>query len=180
MTEPLSILKKYWNFLSFRPLQEEIITSVLAGKDTIALLPTGGGKSLCFQVPALINPGLCLVISPLIALMKDQTDNLRRKNITAFSLHAGLSRKDVINTLQLAADSNCKFLYVSPERLETALFLEYVSSLHVSLLAVDEAHCVSQWGCDFRPPYLRIAALRELLPGVPIIALTASATPAVL
>ena len=100
MTEPLSILKKYWNFLSFRPLQEEIITSVLAGKDTIALLPTGGGKSLCFQVPALINPGLCLVISPLIALMKDQTDNLRRKNITAFSLHAGLSRKDVINTLQ--------------------------------------------------------------------------------
>ncbi|HEY6901980.1 MAG TPA: ATP-dependent DNA helicase RecQ, partial [Puia sp.] len=176
----LALLRQYWHYSSFRPRQEEIIRSVLAGKDTLALLPTGGGKSLCFQVPAMASPGLCLVVSPLIALMKDQTDSLRKKNITAFSLHSGLSRKEVINTLQLAAGSNCKFLYVSPERLETSLFLEYLPSLNISLIAVDEAHCVSQWGYDFRPPYLRIAALRGNLPGVPVLALTASATPAVM
>jgi ATP-dependent DNA helicase RecQ len=176
----LALLRRYWRYSSFRPRQEEIIRSVLAGKDTLALLPTGGGKSLCFQVPAMALPGLCLVVSPLVALMKDQTDSLRKKGITAFSLHSGMSRKDVINTLQLAAGSNCKFLYVSPERLETSLFAEYLSSLNVSLIAVDEAHCVSQWGYDFRPPYLRIAALREGLPGVPVLALTASATPSVL
>ncbi|MBS1662429.1 MAG: RecQ family ATP-dependent DNA helicase [Bacteroidetes bacterium] len=172
----LALLRQYWHYNSFRPRQEEIIRSVLAGKDTLALLPTGGGKSLCFQVPAMAKSGLCLVVSPLIALMKDQTDSLRKKNITAFSLHSGLSRKEVINTLQLSAGSNCKFLYVSPERLESPLFLEYLPSLNVSLIAVDEAHCVSQWGYDFRPPYLRIATLRDLLPDIPILALTASAT----
>ena len=156
----LALLRQYWHYKTFRPRQEEIVLSVLAGKDTLALLPTGGGKSLCFQVPAMARPGLCLVISPLIALMKDQTDSLRRKNITAFSLHSGLSRKEVINTLQLAVGSNCKFLYVSPERLETGLFAEYLLSLKISFVAVDEAHCVSQWGYDFRPSYLRIAALR--------------------
>lgn len=174
-----SILKYYWGYDSFRPLQEEIITAVLSGKDTLALLPTGGGKSLCFQVPAMAMEGLCLVISPLIALMKDQVENLRRKGITAFSIHAGMSRKEVINALRVATDSNCKFLYVSPERLETSLFKEYLPALDISLIAVDEAHCISQWGYDFRPPYVRIAALRTELPGIPILALTASATPLV-
>lgn len=171
-----SILKQYWSYDSFRPMQEEIIQSVLNGKDTLALLPTGGGKSICFQVPAMTMDGLCLVISPLIALMKDQVENLRRKNITAFAIYSGMSRKEVINTLKIAGNSNCKFLYVSPERLETNLFKEYLPSLHINLIAVDEAHCISQWGYDFRPPYLRIAALREELPGVPILALSASAT----
>jgi len=175
-----ALLRQYWPFKAFRPQQEEIIRSVLEGKDTVALLPTGGGKSLCYQLPALVRPGLCLVVSPLIALMKDQTDSLRKRNITAFSLHAGLSRKEVINILKLAGGSNCKLLYVSPERLETSLFLEYLPSLNVSMIAVDEAHCVSQWGYDFRPPYLRIAALREQLPDAPMLALTASATPDVL
>src|SRR6187399_3215259 len=139
-------------------------------------MPTGGGKSLCYQVPALAKEGLCLVISPLIALMKDQVENLRRKNITAFAIYSGMSRAEVINTLKVATNSNCKFLYVSPERLETALFKEYLPGININLIAVDEAHCISQWGYDFRPPYLRIAALREELHDVPIIALTASAT----
>src|ERR1700742_1450613 len=156
-----ALLRQYWHYDSFRPQQESIIRSVLEGKDTIALLPTGGGKSLCFQLPALALPGLCLVVSPLVALMKDQTDGLRRKGITAFAIHAGMTRKEVINTLQVSAGSNCKLLYVSPERLETTLFLEYLASLNVGMIAVDEAHCVSQWGYDFRPPYLRIAALRS-------------------
>jgi ATP-dependent DNA helicase RecQ len=179
MKTPLSILRAYWKFDAFRPLQKEIIGSVLAKKDTLALLPTGGGKSVCFQVPALAMDGLCLVISPLIALMKDQVENLRRKGITALSLHSGLSRKEVITTLKIASDSNCKFLYVSPERLQTSLFKEYLPGLNVQLIAVDEAHCISQWGYDFRPPYLRIAELRKELPDVPILALTASATPQV-
>ncbi len=179
MSAPQKILKEFWGFDSFRPLQEDIINAVLNGKDTLALMPTGGGKSLCYQVPALIQEGLCLVISPLIALMKDQVENLRRKNITAFAIYSGMSRKEVINTLKVATESNCKFLYVSPERLETTLFKEYLPGLGVSLIAVDEAHCISQWGYDFRPPYLRIAALREELPGVPVLALTASATPEV-
>jgi len=142
-------------------------------------MPTGGGKSLCFQVPAMAKEGLCLVISPLIALMKDQVDNLRKKGITAFAIYSGMGRKEVINILKLATNSNCKFLYVSPERLETKLFLEYLPALDINLIAVDEAHCISQWGYDFRPPYRRIAALREELPGIPILALTASATPVV-
>lgn len=174
-----SLLKQFWGYPGFRPLQEEIIQSVLSGKDTLALLPTGGGKSICYQVPALCKEGLCLVISPLIALMKDQVEQLRKKNITAFAIYSGMNRKEVINTLKVAAESNCKFLYISPERLETSLFKEYLPGLGVNLIAVDEAHCISQWGYDFRPPYMRIALLREELPGIPILALTASATPAV-
>jgi len=177
--QPLSILKKVWGYSSFRPLQEEIIESVLAKKDTLALLPTGGGKSVCFQVPALLQPGLCLVISPLIALMRDQVEQLRKKNITAFAIYTGMDRKEVQTTLITAAESNCKFLYVSPERLETSLFQEYLPALDISLIAVDEAHCISQWGYDFRPSYLRIATLKEQLPNIPILALTASATPEV-
>lgn len=169
-------LKQYWGYDNFRPLQEEIIQSVLEGTDTLALMPTGGGKSLCYQVPAMVKPGLCLVISPLIALMKDQVENLRRKGITAYTLVSGMSRKDTEQTLRIAGNSNCKFLYVSPERLETRLFKEYLPSLPISLIAVDEAHCISQWGYDFRPPYLRIALLREELKDVPVLALTASAT----
>src|SRR4030095_8730685 len=170
------ILKQYWGFESFRPLQEDIINSVLSGKDTLAIMPTGGGKSLCYQVPAMVKEGTCLVISPLIALMKDQVQNLRKKSITAFAIYSGMSRKEVINTLKLVTESNCKFLYVSPERLETMLFKEYLPGMHINLIAVDEAHCISQWGYDFRPSYLRIAALRKELPGVPVLALTASAT----
>ncbi|HVZ55909.1 MAG TPA: ATP-dependent DNA helicase RecQ [Chitinophagaceae bacterium] len=173
------ILRETFGHPSFRPSQEAIIRSVLDNQDTLALLPTGGGKSLCYQVPVLARDGIGLVISPLIALMRDQVDALRRKNITAFAIYSGMGRPEVINVLRLAAASNCKFLYVSPERLETALFLEYLPALRVSLVAVDEAHCVSQWGYDFRPAYLRIAALREHLPDTPLLALTASATPEV-
>ena len=179
MREIHSILKQYWGFDTFRPLQEDIINAVLDGKDILALMPTGGGKSLCYQVPAMAREGICLVISPLIALMKDQVENLRKKSITAFAIYSGMSRKEVINTFKVASESNCKFLYVSPERLETALFKEWLPGLAINLIAVDEAHCISQWGYDFRPPYLRIAALREELPDVPILALTASATPEV-
>ena len=160
-------------------MQEDIIHSVLAGKDTLALLPTGGGKSVCYQVPAMAKPGMCLVISPLIALMKDQVEGLRKKNITAYAIYSGMTRKEVINTLKVVTESNCKFLYVSPERLETALFKEFLPGMGVELIAVDEAHCISQWGYDFRPSYLRIAAIRQELPGVPVLALTASATAAV-
>ncbi|HEU4860322.1 MAG TPA: ATP-dependent DNA helicase RecQ [Chitinophagaceae bacterium] len=170
------ILKEYWGYDAFRTLQEEVINSVLEGKDTLALMPTGGGKSLCYQVPALAKDGLCLVISPLIALMKDQVENLRKKNITAFSIYSGMSRAEVINTLKVASNSNCKFLYISPERLETNLFKEYLPGMNINLVAVDEAHCISQWGYDFRPPYLRIASLREELTHVAFLALTASAT----
>jgi ATP-dependent DNA helicase RecQ len=179
MINPHSILNQYWGFSTFRPLQEDIIQSVLVGNDTLALLPTGGGKSICYQVPAMAKEGLCLVISPLIALMKDQVENLRKKGITAFAIYSGMKRHEVIQTLKTAANSNCKFLYVSPERLETNLFKEYLPALHINLVAVDEAHCISQWGYDFRPAYLRIAALREELPGIPVLALTASATPEV-
>lgn len=173
------VLKQYWNYESFRPQQEEIIKSVLDGHDTLALLPTGGGKSICFQVPTLAKEGLCLVISPLIALMKDQVQNLRKKGITAFAIYSGMSRKDVISTFKLAATGNCRFLYVSPERLETDLFKEFLPALNPCLIAVDEAHCISQWGYDFRPPYLRIAEIRDELPGIPVLALTASATPTI-
>jgi ATP-dependent DNA helicase RecQ len=173
------VLRQYWNYDSFRPQQEEIVQSVMEGHDTLALLPTGGGKSICFQVPTLVKEGLCLVVSPLIALMKDQVQNLRKKGITAFAIYSGMSRKDVISTFKLAAIGNCRFLYVSPERLETDLFKEFLPELHVTLIAVDEAHCISQWGYDFRPPYLRIAEIRNELPGVPVLALTATATPAI-
>lgn len=179
MTYIHSLLKEYWKHDGFRPMQEAIINSVLDREDTLAILPTGGGKSLCFQLPALAQEGLCLVISPLIALMKDQVENLRKKGITAYAIDSGMSRKDVINILKVATESNCKFLYVSPERLETPLFREYLPGLNLCLIAVDEAHCISQWGYDFRPSYLRIAALRDEVGDVPILALTASATPEV-
>ncbi len=170
------ILQQYWGHKAFRPLQEEIIAAVMEGKDVLALLPTGGGKSVCFQVPAIAKEGLCLVVSPLIALMKDQVEQLKRKGIPALAVYSGMSFLEVKKTLQNAAYGNFKFLYVSPERLETSLFLDILPSMNISLLAVDEAHCISQWGYDFRPPYMRIAGIRELLPGVPVIALTASAT----
>ena len=176
MKEPKDILKEYWGYSDFRPLQEEIIHSVLKQHDTFALLPTGSGKSICFQVPSLIKEGICLVVSPLIALMKDQVANLKNKGIPALSIHSGMSYVEVKRTLQNAAYGNFKFLYVSPERLETELFLEYLPIIKVNLIAVDEAHCISQWGYDFRPSYLHIAAVREYFPSVPILALTASAT----
>src|SRR5688572_7835654 len=176
MAELQDILKEYWGYDQFRPLQEDIIASVLSGKDTLAILPTGGGKSICFQVPAMAKDGICIVISPLIALMKDQVENLKKRNIPALLIHSGMSRQDVIRTLKNATQDYFKFLYVSPERLETSLFKEYLPSIDINFIAVDEAHCISQWGYDFRPSYLRIAELRKELPGVPVLALTASAT----
>jgi ATP-dependent DNA helicase RecQ len=173
------ILQQHWGYSSFRGEQEAIINSVLEKNDTLALLPTGGGKSICFQVPALIMDGLCLVISPLIALMKDQVENLRKRNIPALSIHSGMSFYEVKETFQNAIHEDYKFLYLSPERLQTKLFREYLPALNISLIAVDEAHCISQWGYDFRPPYLKIADLRDELPNIPILALTASATPKV-
>jgi ATP-dependent DNA helicase RecQ len=172
-----NILSQYWGYNQFRPLQEEIILSVLNGKDTLALLPTGGGKSVCYQVPAMAMEGMCIVVSPLIALMKDQADQLNKKSIPSLMLFSGLKRHQTEHLLKQAGTGKYKFLFVSPERLETNLFLEYLPAMNVNLLAVDEAHCISQWGYDFRPPYLRIATLREQLPGVPVLALTASATP---
>ncbi len=173
------ILKEYWGHDNYRPLQKEIITSVLEGRDTLAVMPTGGGKSICFQVPSLAVDGICLVISPLIALMKDQVENLKKRGIPSLMIHSGLKRADLMQTLKNATNNYFKFLYVSPERLETSLFLEFLPAFNVNLIAVDEAHCISQWGYDFRPSYLRIAALRKELPGVPVLALTASATPEV-
>ncbi len=172
----IDLLKNYWGYDAFRPLQQEIINSVLDGKDTLALLPTGAGKSICFQVPALSKEGLCLVISPLIALMRDQVESLKKKGIPALSIYSGMNFFEVKRTLENAVHGNYKFLYVSPERLETNLFLEYLPGMNINLIAVDEAHCVSQWGYDFRPPYLRIATIREHLPAAPVLALTASAT----
>lgn len=179
MPSSLEILKQYWGYDTFRPLQEDIINSILDGKDTLALLPTGGGKSICYQVPALVKGGLCLVISPLIALMKDQVEQLKRKGITAEAIISGQSTDFVEQTLLSASKEELQFLYVSPERLETKLFKAYLSSLPITVFAVDEAHCISQWGYDFRPPYLRIASLRSDLPNIPFLALTASATPIV-
>ncbi|MCO6498129.1 MAG: RecQ family ATP-dependent DNA helicase [Chitinophagaceae bacterium] len=173
---PLSVLKKYWQYPSFRGNQEEVIKAVLAKKDTLAIMPTGGGKSICYQVPAMMASGLCLVVTPLIALMKDQVSNLKGRGIFSLAIHSGMKFHEVKRTLENAVHGNFKFLYVSPERLETSLFLEYLPSININLIAVDEAHCISQWGYDFRPPYLRIAAIREILSGVPIIAVTASAT----
>lgn len=179
MATPQQILQQYWGHTSFRGEQEHIVQAVLDGKDVLALLPTGGGKSICFQVPALMKDGLCLVVSPLIALMKDQVENLQKRNIAATALYSGMSFFEVKQTLQQAAHGDYKFLYLSPERLETNLFREFVHALNISFIAVDEAHCISQWGYDFRPPYMRIANLRNELDNVPVIALTASATPLV-
>lgn len=176
MPTPQEILKQYWGYPAFRPLQEDIIESVLNGNDTLALLPTGGGKSICFQVPAMIMDGLCLVITPLIALMKDQVYQLQKRNISALAIYSGMSYREIDIALDNCINSQIKFLYVSPERLKTEVFLERVKKMNVSLLAVDEAHCISQWGYDFRPPYLEIADFRTFIPGINVIALTATAT----
>lgn len=175
----LDTLKEYWHYDSFRPMQREIIESVLAGRDTLALLPTGGGKSITFQLPTLLREGLCIVVTPLISLMKDQVDALRRRGIPAVAIHSGLSARQIDIALDNCVFGDIKFLYIAPERLESEIFRMRVSRMEVSLLAIDEAHCISQWGYDFRPSYLRIAGLRELLPSTPILALTASATPRV-
>lgn len=171
-----AVLLQYWGYLNFRPLQDEIIQSVLDGHDTLALMPTGGGKSLCFQVPALVMEGVCLVISPLIALMKDQVENLNSRQIKAFAVHSGMSQEEIELALNNCIYNNGKFLYISPERLDTDRFRQVIHKLKINLIAVDEAHCISQWGYDFRPPYLKIAQIRTLIPDVPILALTATAT----
>ena len=158
------ILKQYWGYDTFRPLQEDIIRSVGAGRDTLALMPTGGGKSLTFQVPTLAMDGLCLVVTPLIALMKDQVDNLRRRDIKATAVYMGMTTTEIDTQLDNCIFGDYKFLYLSPERLTTERFLTKLRAMHVCLLTVDECHCISQWGYDFRPSYLRIAEIREALP----------------
>ena len=179
MTSFQEVLKKYWGYDSFRPLQEEIIQSVYEGNDTLGLMPTGGGKSITFQVPALLMDGICIVVTPLIALMKDQVDNLKRIGIKATSVHSGMSRQEIITQLENCIFGEYKFLYVSPERLSTEIFLAKLQAMKVSLLVIDESHCISQWGYDFRPSYLKIAEIRKQLPDVPVLALTATATPEV-
>lgn len=178
-TDYRSILKQYWGYDDFRSLQEDIVSSVGSGKDTLGLMPTGGGKSITFQVPALSMDGLCLVITPLIALMKDQVDGLRKKEIKAAAIYSGMSYEEIMTTFNNCIYGHYKFLYVSPERLGTRVFLEKVPQLDISMIAVDEAHCISQWGYDFRPAYLKIAEIRKMLPDVPVLALTATATPEV-
>lgn len=173
------ILGKYWGYPAFRPLQEDIIHSVAAGKDTLGLMPTGGGKSITFQVPAMAMEGICIVVTPLIALMKDQVDNLRRVGIKATAVYSGMSRQEIITQLENCIFGDYKFLYVSPERLATELFRAKLQAMKVCLLVIDESHCISQWGYDFRPSYLCIADIREVLPGIPVLALTATATPEV-
>ena len=171
-----AILQQYWGYPSFRPLQEEIVDSVMAGKDTLALLPTGGGKSICFQVPAMAMEGLCLVITPLIALMKDQVAHLVEKGIPAAAIYSGMHPDELELAYNQAVFGRLKFLYVSPERLQTNTFIEALKRMKVCLLAVDESHCISQWGYDFRPPYLKIADIRPYMPKTPVLALTATAT----
>lgn len=173
---PREVLKQYWGHNTFRPLQEEIIASVLQGRDTLALLPTGGGKSVCFQVPAMAMEGICIVVSPLIALMKDQVENLQAKGIEAMAIVSGMGKREVDIALDNCIYGPIKFLYLSPERLLSDLVQERIRYMKVNLFAVDEAHCISQWGYDFRPPYLHLADLRELHPDVPVLALTATAT----
>lgn len=179
MTDYRKILKQYWGYDNFRGIQEDIIRSIGEGRDTLGLMPTGGGKSITFQVPALAQEGLCLVITPLIALMKDQVRNLRERGIKATAIYSGMTREEIVIALENCIFGNYKFLYVSPERLDTEIFQIKLRSMHVSLITVDESHCISQWGYDFRPAYLKIADIRQLLPGVPVIALTATATPEV-
>ena len=173
------ILKKYWGYDEFRPMQQEIISSALAGKDTLALMPTGGGKSVCFQVPAMAREGICLVVSPLIALMKDQVQNLGSKGIKALAVYSGMTYSQIDAALDNAIYGDYKFLYVSPERLHTGIFRERVKKMDINFLVVDEAHCISQWGYDFRPAYLEISKIKELINDVPVIALTATATKSV-
>ncbi len=173
------ILQQYWGYGEFRPLQEDIVRQVYDGKDVLALMPTGGGKSITFQVPALAKEGICLVVTPLIALMKDQVENLKKRGIKAMAIYSGMTRNEMDIAFDNAAYGDYKFLYLSPERLGTELFRARVQKMNVNLLAVDEAHCISQWGYDFRPSYLEIANVRALLPGVPVLAVTATATPEV-
>ena len=173
------ILKQYWGYDRFRGIQEDIIDSISKNKDTLGLMPTGGGKSITFQVPALAKEGMCLVITPLIALMKDQVQNLKKRGIKALAIYSGMSRQDIIITLENCIFGNYKFLYISPERLDTEIFRTKLRKMHISMITVDESHCISQWGYDFRPAYLKIAEIRELLPGVPVLALPATATPEV-
>ncbi|SDX52187.1 RecQ family ATP-dependent DNA helicase [Flavobacterium degerlachei] len=179
MSEALQILQKYWKHDSFRSLQNEIIDSVLSGQDTFALMPTGGGKSVCFQIPAMMNEGICLVISPLVALMKDQVANLQKRNIKAIALTGGIRSDEMIDLLDNCQFGNYKFLYLSPERLQSDWILERIKNLPINLITIDEAHCVSQWGHDFRPAYLKISNLKTYFPKVPFLALTATATPKV-
>ena len=176
MKKQHEILLNFWGFNEFKGLQENIIEQILQNKDVLALLPTGSGKSICFQVPALMSEGLCLVISPLIALMKDQVKNLQQKGISAVAINSSLNYKEVVQIFDNAINNKYKFLYLSPERIESKIFKEYIDVLPLNLIAVDEAHCISQWGYDFRPSYLKIAELREYFPTIPIIALTATAT----
>ena len=179
MNKYQEILKQYWGYDSFRDLQEEIIISIGEGKDTLGLMPTGGGKSITFQVPALAQEGICIVITPLIALMKDQVQNLRKREIKALAIYSGMTRQEILTALENCIFGNYKFLYISPERLDTEIFRTKLRSMKVSMITVDESHCISQWGYDFRPAYLKIAEIRELLPEVPVLALTATATPEV-
>ena len=179
MNKYQEILKQYWGYDSFRDLQEEIITSIGEGKDTLGLMPTGGGKSITFQVPALAQEGICIVITPLIALMKDQVQNLRKREIKALAIYSGMTRQEILTALENCIFGNYKFLYISTERLDTEIFRTKLRSMKVSMITVDESHCISQWGYDFRPAYLKIAEIRELLPEVPVLALTATATPEV-
>lgn len=179
MQQYLSILKQYWGYDNFRALQGDIIQSIAAGKDTLGLMPTGGGKSLTFQVPALAMEGVCIVVTPLIALMKDQVENLKKRNISAAAIYSGMTNDEIQITLDNCIFEAYKFLYVSPERLATSIFLEKIKQARVCMIAVDESHCISQWGYDFRPSYLRIADIREIMPEAPILALTATATPEV-
>jgi ATP-dependent DNA helicase RecQ len=173
------ILFEHWGYSQFRPLQEEIITSVYNGNDTLALMPTGGGKSITFQVPALAKDGICIVITPLIALMKDQVENLKNRGISALAVHSGMNAREIDVTLDNARYGNYKFLYMSPERLVTQKIRGYIERMKINLIAVDESHCISQWGYDFRPQYLQIAEIRDILPDIPVLALTATATPEV-
>lgn len=179
MNKYQEILKQYWGYDSFRDLQEEIITSIGEGKDTLGLMPTGGGKSITFQVPALAQEGICIVITPLIALMKDQVQNLRKRGIKALAVYSGMTRQEILTALENCIFGDYKFLYISPERLDTEIFRTKLRSMKVSMITVDESHCISQWGYDFRPAYLKIAEIRALLPGIPVLALTATATPEV-
>lgn len=179
MDELLSILHKYWGYDDFRGIQREIIESVVAGKDTLGLMPTGGGKSITFQVPALLKDGMCIVVTPLIALMKDQVASLRRRGIRAASIHSGMTSEQVLTVLENSVFGAYKLLYVSPERLSSPLFLAKLARMNVSFITVDEAHCICQWGYDFRPSYLKIADIREVKPDCPVLALTATATPEV-
>ena len=173
------LLKQYWGYDTFRGIQEDIINSITEGRATLGLMPTGGGKSITFQVPALAKEGLCLVITPLIALMKDQVQNLKKRGIKALAIYSGMSRQEIIVTLENCIFGNFKFLYISPERLDTEIFRTKLQKMKISMITVDESHCISQWGYDFRPAYLKIAEIRTLLPGVPVLALTATATPEV-